>query len=143
MSAVLRATGCDFDVDAFLRATTLKACGVHRRGEPRFPGKQTDSRRHERSGMNIVASDADFNEFTKQVAEATTFLLAQDEEIRRLVTFPGVEAVTLDFGIERRDVVVQSDHFSADLIRVAGALGLSLELSQYPPPDAKDNQSPR
>jgi hypothetical protein len=140
MSAVLRATGRDFDVDAFLPASTLNACGVHRRGEPRFPGKQTDSRQHERSEMNIVAS---FNEFTKQVAEATTFLLAHKDEIRRLVTFPGVETVTLDFGIERRDVVVQSDHLPAALIRVAGALGLSLELSQYPPPDAKDEQSPR
>ncbi|HEV7998820.1 MAG TPA: hypothetical protein VGP63_02995 [Planctomycetaceae bacterium] len=93
--------------------------------------------------MHVVLRGADFHEFPKQVAGATAFLLAEAEEIRRLRTFPGVEDVTLDFGIERRDVVVQSDHLPADLIRAAGALGLGIELSQYPPLDAKDEQGPR
>jgi hypothetical protein len=139
MAAVLRVTGQDFDVGEFLAGSTLTARGVFRRGEPRFPGSHTHLRRNEKSGMNVLASDAAFDEFTRQIAEATAFLLAEAEEIRRLVNFPGVEMVTLDFGIERRDVVVQSDHFPSDLIRVAGSLGLSIELSQYPPPDPGDD----
>jgi hypothetical protein len=141
--AVLRAIGRDFDVDAFLTGSRLKPCRVFRRGEPRFSGSQPRGPTLEESGLNVVVSDADFDEFLKQVADATAFLVAEAEEIRRLRTFPGVDDVTLDFGIERRDVVVQSDHFPADLIRAAGALGLGIELSQYPPRDAKDEQSPR
>jgi hypothetical protein len=143
MSAVLRAIGRDFDVDAFLTGSTLKPCSVYRRGEPRFPASQPRGPTLEKSGLHVVLSDADFHEFPKQVADSTAFLLAEAEEIHRLRTFPGVEDVTLDFGIERRDVVVQSDHLPADLIRAAGALGLGIELSQYPPPDAKDEQGPR
>ncbi len=136
MAAVLRVTGKDFDVGEFLAGSTLTARRVFRRGEPRFLGSHTHLRRNEKSGINVLASDVAFNEFTRQIAETTEFLLAEAEEIRRLVNFPGVETVTLDFGIERRDVVVQSDHFPADLIRVAGSLGLSIELSQYPPRDS-------
>jgi hypothetical protein len=120
MSAVLRVTGQDFDVDEFVARSTLRALRVFRRGEPRFPGSHTHLKQSEKSGMNVLASDADFDEFTRQVAEATAFLLAEAEELRRLVNFPGVEMVTLDFGIDRRDEVVRSDHFPADLVRVAG-----------------------
>ncbi len=137
MSAILRAAGRDFDVDAFLASSTLKPCKVHHRGEPRIPGSQTDpgARPNEASGLNLVASEADFDEFEKQVADATEFLLAESEEIRRLVECPGVDGVTLDFGIERRDVAVQCDVLPAELVRVAGTLGLSIELTQYPPKD--------
>jgi hypothetical protein len=58
-------------------------------------------------------------------------LLDHADEVRRLRKFPGVEAVTLDFGIWRRDVVVQCDHFSEELVRLAGELGVGLELSAY------------
>ena len=51
---------------------------------------------------------------------------------RRLCTFPGVETVALDFGIERRDVAVQCDRLPEELIRLAGTLGLGIELSHYP-----------
>ena len=138
MSAVLRAAGRDFDVDAFLATSTLKPCRVYRCGERRLASMPPS----EESGLNIPISDAGFAEFPKQVAEATEFLQTQAEEIRCLATFPGVEGVTLDFGIERRDVVVQCDLLPADLIRIAGSLGLNIELSQYPPPDGEDRLTP-
>jgi hypothetical protein len=137
MSAVLRAAGRNFDVDAFVAASTLKPCRVYRRGEPSF-GRMPPN---EESGLNVPASVTEFVDFPKQVAEATEFLRTQADEIRRLATFPGVEGVTLDFGIERRDVVVQCDLLPADLIRIAGSIGLSIELSQYPPPGGDDEQS--
>lgn len=37
MSAVSRAYGDDFDVDAFLAGCTLPVCAVKRWGEPVFP----------------------------------------------------------------------------------------------------------
>jgi hypothetical protein len=132
MSAVLRAYGTDFDVDAFLIGCTLPVCAVKRRGEPVSPVSQPNGRRHEWSGVHVSASDAEFDQFPQQVEEATEFLRAHTEQLRRLRDFPGVEGVTLDFGVARRDVPVQCDHLPAELVRLAGALGLGIELSQYP-----------
>jgi hypothetical protein len=132
MSAVLRAYGADFDVDVFLAGFTLPVCAVKRRGEPVAPASRPHGRVHERSGVHVVVSDADFEEFPRQVEDATAFLRAEFEQIRRLCHYPGVEGVTLDFGIARRDVAVQCDYLPPELVQVAGSLGLGIELSQYP-----------
>lgn len=133
MSTVLRAYGEDFDVDACLADCHLPVCAVKRRGEPVFPASQPNGRRHEQSGIHIFVSDADFSDFSRQVVEATEFLRREVEQIARIRAFQGVESVTLDFGIERRDVAVQCDYLPAELIGLAGTLGLGIELSQYPP----------
>ena len=60
--------------------------------------------------------------------------------------WPGVEAVDLDFGFERRDVAVQCDRLPPALVRLAGSLGLGIELSQYwasgDEPDAEPRGAP-
>lgn len=132
MSVVLRAYGTSFDVDAFLADYTLPICAVKRRGEPVYPASRPNGHQHSHSGIHVSASDADFGEFPRQVEDTIRFLRANGEQIRRLCEYPGVEDVTLDFGIERRDVAVQCDHLPAELIRLAGSLGLAIELSQYP-----------
>src|SRR5205823_6710754 len=102
MSAVIRVYGTDFDVDAFLSHCALPVCAVKHRGEPVFSGSQPDGRRHGASGVHVLASEADFNEFPAQVNDAIAFLRGNDVELRRLRTFAGVETATLDFRIERR-----------------------------------------
>jgi hypothetical protein len=132
VSAVLRADGDTFDVDAFLADSTLPVCAVYRRGEPVLPTSQPLGRRHERSGVHVLASDAGFEEFPRQVAEAAAFLLAEFNQVQRLCGWPGVARVTLDFGVVRRDVAVQCDVLPPELVRVAGSLGIAIELSHYP-----------
>ena len=83
----------------------------------------------------MTASDADFDEFPRQADEATAFLRNESEQVRRLCEWPGVEGVTLDFGVERRDVAVQCDVLPMELVRLAGSLGLAIEMSQYPTRD--------
>jgi hypothetical protein len=102
MPAILRAYGRQFDVDAFLAGCALPVCAVKRRGEPVFPKSQPDGRKHSESGIHVVASDADFNNFPQQVEESITFLHTSESEVRRLCRFSDVESVTLDFGISRR-----------------------------------------
>lgn len=132
MAAVLRAGGVEFDVDRFCAESSLTPEAIRRRGDPVFPGSQPQGRRHEQSFVNVVVSDGGFRDLPRQASEATEFLLAHRAEVSRLVGFPGVEGVELDFGIARRDVVVQSDSFPTALVRVAGELGLSIGLTQYP-----------
>jgi hypothetical protein len=104
-----------------------------------FPASQPNGRRHEQSGIHVSASAADFDEFPKQVGETTAFLQREFEQLMRLCRFPGVTSVTLDFGIERRDVAVQCDYLPPDLMRLASSLGIGIELSQYPISDRASN----
>jgi hypothetical protein len=80
-------------------------------------------------------SEADFHQFNGQLKDAVEFLTESAAEVRRLVAFPGVTGVVLDFGIAWRDVVAQSDQFPAELVRLAGTCGIALELSHYPVSD--------
>lgn len=132
MSVVLRASGPNFDVDAFVPHDDWDIANFFRRGEPVLPDSQHDWGTRKESGLYIVVSDADMRDLPAQVADAIAFLSEYSDEIRRLVDFPGVEGVELDFGIERRDTATQYDRFPAELVRLAGACGLALELSQYP-----------
>ena len=55
-----------------------------------------------------------------------------------VVSYPGVEAAYLDFGIEWRNESVQCDSFPPSLIALAGQIGLGIEISQYPPDDDEE-----
>ena len=132
MAAVLRARGTEFDPDRFCSKSGFKPCRLYRKGEPVLPATKPEGRKNEDSGIHVVLSEADFHEFPRQVDEATAFLEIHKDELARLRNFPGIEDMTIDFGIARRDVIVQSDYLPPCLIRMAGELGLGIEISQYP-----------
>ena len=135
MSCILRVTGRRFDVDAYLKRGVLVPTMVYRRGEPRFQ-TQPQGRKNLRSGLNIVVSEKEFAEFEGQLRDARRFLVRYGRAVRALRRRDGVEGASLDFGVERRpEAVVQVQVFPEDLVRVAGQLGLALELSFYPEPD--------
>ncbi len=131
MATVLRAYGDEFDVDAFISGCILPICAVMRRGAPTLPARQPDGRTFERSGVHVPVSNASFDEFSTQVSEATAFLQREMEHLLRLREFPGVDSLTLDFGIERPDTPVHCDFLPPELIRLACSLGLGIELSFY------------
>jgi hypothetical protein len=139
MSCLLRVAGRTLDVDAYLaRPARLSPVAVFRRGEPRFRLTDPKGTRHQRSGLNVVVSRKDDDDLAGQVKDALRFLSAQGATIRALVRRKGVETASLDFGIERRaDALVQVDAFPAELVLRAGKLGLSLQMSHYPPPRRK------
>jgi hypothetical protein len=134
LAAVLRASGSDFDVDAFVADCNWNVARAFRRGEVLLK-TQPDGRKREESGLNVVVSEAGFHAFAGQLKDAVEFLTENAAEVRRLVGFSGVTAVVLDFGIAWRDVVAQSDQFPAELVRLAGASGIALKLSHYPVSD--------
>jgi hypothetical protein len=141
LTAVVRACGRDFDVDAFLAASPWRPTKVFRRGEPVVPGTRAAGRRSGESGFNVSVSEAGFDNFAGQLADAMEFLTNCEVEVRRLVQFPGVAEVVLDFGIARRDVAAQYDRLPAELVRRAGACGLAIELSHYSVSDDAPTQA--
>lgn len=126
---VLRVSGDEFQVDAFLADSNLQPYDVHHRGEIR-----SRSRRHTDSGFRLDVSSADGN-LAVEVSDALAFLTTHAAELQRLRDFPGVTDVRLDFGHYRRDVVAQFDYLPPDLLARAGNLGIGIELSLYPAPE--------
>jgi hypothetical protein len=134
VGCVLKVAGRDFDVDAYLRRGALVPTAVYRRGESRFPTLPR-ARKTLESGFSIVVSQKSSARFADQVEEAVSFLGRHRQAVRALRRQKGVDGATLNFGLERQEVPPEGHVFPEDLVRVAGALGLALEVSFYPPSD--------
>jgi hypothetical protein len=140
MSCVIRAYGRDFDVDAFVAHSSLKPLIVVRRGEARAPSsKDLALRQQQQSGMNLNVSTREFSDLDDQIEDAIQFLVENEAELRRLRGFHGLERMSLDFPIEERDVIFQSDAFPARLLLLLGALQIDLVVSRYPASAAPSN----
>ena len=133
MSCMLRIGGVDLDVDKLL-GINLKPNSIYRKGEPRTPKSKSINLT---SGARYVASNADFDNFEEQKKDAISFLRDNASPIREIMSIPGHEGAELDFGINRRDVLVQSDSLPAELAKLAGELGIDIMLSLYPEPEEK------
>ena len=131
MSCVLRANGSSFLFDEFLKDSDFVPCAVYRKGEARSSRKGPE-KVEQSSGLHVVVSEAEFDTLDRQIQDAIAFMQQHKTELKRLCSFPGVEAVILDFGIEKRDVGSQFDYFPPVLLSLAGSLGIGIELSQYP-----------
>lgn len=132
---VLRVWGKHFDVDGQLASSGLVPCKVFRAGEFRW-GSRLDGDRHEVSRFTVEVSRSPRSSLAGQANDAVTFLKKHSDELTVLRSAPGVEDMRLDFPIDlridRETVVAQFDYFPPELVSLAGALGLGLELSIYP-----------
>ena len=130
MSTILRVGGENFDVDVSLQQSTLAPCKVFRRGKPKCVGSKQLSNK---SGFNLEVSEADFNDFEKQIKNAVEFLKSNEEAISKLTEWIGVESMSLDFGVSRDEsFAFQSITFPNQLLKLAGNLGVDIEATLYP-----------
>jgi CTP:molybdopterin cytidylyltransferase MocA len=134
VECILRVSGRRFDVDAFLQRSTLTPCTVWRKGDPRRAGRKTPA--HSDSGFNVAVPGSSDQSLERQARAALRFLKRNHGTLVLLRDQPGVEHRTLDFGMAQRSGVAQFDHFPAELVSAAGALGMALELSRYEVDDA-------
>ncbi|HTU40089.1 MAG TPA: hypothetical protein VMF10_00165 [Candidatus Aquilonibacter sp.] len=133
MSCVLRAGGARFDVDEFLKNSTLDVLTAFHRGEVQFATSSV-TRKTEYSGISVSVSTREFSDLRGQIEEAIAFLTENDGELRRLRDFSGLEWMDLDFPIEDRDVVYQRDAFPHHLLSLLGSLRTGLIISRHPVP---------
>ena len=141
MSCVLRASGINFDVDSFLKNSSLRGLTVFRRGEVHFPNSTVTQYVSEYSGMNVSVSTREFSDLKGQLEDAVGFLSVNGCELRLLRDFPGLERMDLDFPVEDRDVVFQRDVFPPQLLMLLGGLRIGLVVSRYPPHSGARDQS--
>ena len=127
MSCILRVSGPHLDVDALLRVTDIKPYSVWRKGEANYRKKI-----HSESGAQFIASDADLNEFDRQVTESTDFIERHSRTISALASFPGVDCAMLNFGIELRgDEVAKIDFLPLRFLKAVASTGIEVQLSHY------------
>src|SRR5579862_2554057 len=141
MSCVLRASGANFDVDEFLKISSLDVLTAFHRGEARFPASSV-TRKSDYSGMSVSVSTRESPDLRGQIGDAIRFLAENDKELRRLRDFPGLERMDLDFPIEDRDVVYQSDAFPYRLLALLAELHIGLIVSRYPVPSEAERHGP-
>ena len=111
-------------MDEFLSGSSLEPDAIFRSGAPQFPASQPGGPKLTASGFNVVVSEAGFSDLQAQIANAIHFIEQNEVELARLLTFPGIEGVTLDFGIEEREVAAQSERFPPNLLSIVGNLGI-------------------
>lgn len=133
MSCVLRASGTYFEVDEFLKTSTLDVLTAFRRGAVQFPTLSI-TRKSEYSGMSVSVSTRETSDLNGQIEDAISFLSENEQELKRLRNFPGLERMDLDFPIEDREVVYQRDAFPPQLLSLLGKLHIGLIISRYPTP---------
>ena len=123
---VCRASGDEFEPHEFLSSSLFNACNVFRKGERRGKTAIWNS-----SGFTVEVSAASGSELSKQVQDAVEFLVRNREEILRLKDCSEVADIRLDFGINRKNGFVQCSYLPPELLEVAGALKVGLEISIY------------
>jgi hypothetical protein len=132
---VPRVSGKHLDVDEQLAASGLTPDRVFRAGQPRRKSRP-DGERLDQSGFTVEVSRGSWSSLEGQASDAIAFLKRHGDALSILRAAPGVEDIRLDFPIDlridRETVLVQFDYFPPELVSLAGALGLGLELSIYP-----------
>jgi len=128
MSCILRISGESLNVDALLSHRDMTPDRTWKKGEARsLKGKI-----HSDSGANFIASEADLDEFTRQLTEATTYIKTHAPTIAKMVATPGVQYAVLDFGVSLQEGnVAQFCYFPPQFIQLAASAGIGLEVSQY------------
>lgn len=118
-----------------LGACGLDAYRIDRKGDL---GLLKNRGPHEKSSVHIEVSSAGFDDLPGQVADAMTFLRANESGIRAAVAFPGVEWAQLDFGVDQAGVAIDSKYLKPELLALAGGMGLGIALSIYPATTSSD-----
>ncbi|YCM46019.1 hypothetical protein V2O64_08320 [Verrucomicrobiaceae bacterium 227] len=114
-------------------------------GRPVYPASAPNGRKHTRSGLSVVVSEVEFDDYKLQMEEAYLFMRDHADELTHLAGFAGVEALCIDFGANIYPPGWCSFRFPHPLLRMAGELKIDLDLSVYPtvPEDESDGDKER
>lgn len=127
---VLRAIGKEFTVDDFLRESYFLPCLVYRKGERRLKDALWKV-----NGFNVSVGEAELGDLEGQVKDAILFLQRHRSELQKLKKHAGVDRVFLDFALVQENASVFSTSLPAELLSLAGDIGVDIELTYFPPSD--------
>lgn len=127
---ILRAIGKEFTVDEFLKESYLQPCLVYHKGERRLKDSLWKV-----NGFNVSVGEAELGDLEGQVQDAIVFLRRHKSELQNLQKYNGVDRVFLDFALVQENASVFSTSLPAELLSLAGEIGIDIELTYFPPSD--------
>ena len=135
MSCILSISGQNFNIDAFIDKSKLRPYKKSYLGRPKLKTKP-DGGKLSYSLLSIETSKASFDNLTKQIIDTIRFLKRNKDKLATIGFTKGIDHAGLDFGInlriDRKKILFQSDTFPNELLKLAGNLGLDIQLSIYP-----------
>jgi hypothetical protein len=90
-------------------------------------------------GIRIVASAAEFEEYSRQIDDAIRYLAANGDAVKALLLQGDQRRAVLDFGVSTPIDVFRTFELPAGLIALAASIGISLAISPYPSGDSSKN----
>lgn len=130
MGCVLRIMGEDFDPDGFEAKSRLSLGRKLYKGTPRFKTKP-DSAKAPHSVISFIVSNADFYSPKEQIEDAKSYLITNKEGLSHILDDKSIQHAFLDFGLQSSEDAIQSIYMPHDIIHLAGALGIGIEISLY------------
>ncbi len=118
----------------FIEGSSLPIYRSHEKGDPGIIPRRPAFADY---GFSCKVSKKKFSDFKGQVKDAISFLNTNLHELTTLVEQYEIDNIRLDFPIENRmvkmDLASQCDYLPPELIKLAGNIGLGIEMSQYWP----------
>ncbi len=135
MSCILTIAGKFLDIDAFIEKSKLRPFKKSYKGQPRLK-TNPKGEKLTRSLLSIETSKADFHDLQKQIKNTIRYLQRNKDKLAHITSTKTVQTATLDFSIilriDKKDVLMQSELLPSKLLKLAGGLGIDIELSIYP-----------
>ena len=127
--------GKNLDIDAFITKSKLRGYSKHYKGETMFKSNP-QGKKVIHSRVAIQTSKADFNHLDQQIKDTIKYLKRHMDKLNLIKETKEIDIALLDFGIhlriDKKKIYLQSDRFPSELLKLAGDLGLDIELSIYP-----------
>jgi len=92
----------------------------------------------QKNGANYLVSEAEFDKFNEQKSDAISYLRKNSARLKMVMSLPSLESACLDFGVEEKDTFTQSSYLEPELLKLAGGLGVGIEISIYPCNDSEE-----
>ncbi|MDZ7619716.1 MAG: hypothetical protein U1E05_22175 [Patescibacteria group bacterium] len=130
---VLHVTSDTRSFAGFLRETAFPSYASHEKGDARTSGERQP---YDDFGFSSDVSKRDWTDLAGQIEDAHAFLREHEAVLRSLTATHAISDIRLDFPYSCRlgeGVFAQCDYLAPEFLRLAGELGVGLELSHYPP----------
>ena len=135
MSCILRIIGANLDIDYFITNSGLNPYKKSYKGQPKLTTKP-EGEKLSFSGLSIETSASDFDDLKKQIEDTITYLEQNQAKLKFINSTKEIEYAILDFGVDLRidgeKNLFKFEKFPSKLLKLAGDLGLDIELSIYP-----------
>ena len=118
------ASGLNFDVDGFLRGSSLKLFTVYHQGESPKAGNIL-FRPQEEPGFMLLVSHDDKPKLVEQGLAALDFIAANNQEFEHLIEV-GAEKLLLHFGLAKHQIAKRPQYLPPELLLAMGRSGIGL-----------------